>query len=212
MASIKHVGTHNNKKVVVLFRKTPSEDHMALVVYSDSMPSLIHDAVMEAVNSDVGQQEENLAEALQRKTMPDGRIALQVLHGEGYIKKVQTNQVIMTPNAKSSVRLDELNDVIDKLKQGGEAADKMRELDQNAGMVSPEPRGRDVGEPMIAERQTTAPSEGLSDENLANDLLNQAKGFEDEAARLKEQAYELNPDLKPRRGRPAKKTVADAQA
>jgi len=54
--SVKHVGTHNNKKIVVLFRQTPNEDHMALVVYSDSMPSLIHDAVMECVSSDVGQQ------------------------------------------------------------------------------------------------------------------------------------------------------------
>ena len=45
-----------------------------------------------------------------------------------------------------------------------------------------------------------------------NNLLNQAKGYEDEAAKLREQAYDLNPDLKPRRGRPAKKTVADASA
>ena len=209
MAQLKHVGTHNNKKCVILFRKTPGEDHMALVVYSDSMPSLVHDAVMEAVNSDVGQQEENLAEALQRKTMPDGRIALQVLHGEGYIKKVQTNQVIMTPNAKSSVRLDELNNIIDKLKDGGEAADKLKELDQNAGMVSPQPRGRDVGEPQVAESN---PGQALNDEALANNLLTQAKGYEDEAAKLREQAYYLNPDLKPKRGRPAKKTVADASA
>ena len=209
MAQLKHVGTHNNKKCVVLFRKTPGEDHMALVVYSDQMPSLVHDAVMEAVNSDVGQQEENLAEALQRKTMPDGRIALQVLHAEGYIKKVQTNQVIMTPNAKSNVRLDELNSIIDRLKEGGDAAAELKELDQNAGMVSPQPRGRDVGEPQIAEQTQT---QTLDDSTLANNLLNQAKGYEDEAAKLREQAYDLNPDLKPRRGRPAKKTVADASA
>lgn len=209
MAQLKHVGTHNNKKCVVLFRQTPGEDHMALVVYSDQMPSLVHDAVMEAVNSDVGQQEENLAEALQRKTMPDGRIALQVLHAEGYIKKVQTNQVIMTPNAKSNVRLDELNSIINRLQEGGEAAAELRELDQNAGMVSPQPRGRDVGEPQIAEQTQT---QTLDDTALANNLLNQAKGYEDEAAKLREQAYDLNPDLKPRRGRPAKKTVADASA
>mgnify|MGYP001203457793 CR=1 FL=1 len=210
MAQLKHVGTHNQKKCVILFRKTPGEDHMALVVYSDSMPSIVHDAVMEAVNSDVGQQEENLAEALQRKTMPDGRIALQVLHAEGYIKKVQCNQVIMTPNAKSSVRLDELNGIIDKLKDGGEAAAQLKELDQNAGMVSPQPRGRDVGEPKVAERTPTG--NALNDEALANNLLTQAKGYEDEAAKLREQAYDMSPDLKPKRGRPAKKTVADASA
>jgi len=211
-SSMKHVGTHNNKKVVVLFRQTPNEDHMALVTYSDSMPSLIHDAVMETVQSDVGQQAENLADALQRKTMPDGRIALTVLHQEGYIKKVQTNQVIMTPNAKSTVRLDELNDVVNKLKAGGEAAEKMRELDRNAGMVSPAPRGRDVGEPSNVAPAQSSSQAPLDDSQLADNLLNQAKGFEDEAIKLREQAYELNPDLRPRRGRPSKKTTSDATA
>ncbi|MBR20489.1 MAG: hypothetical protein CMA64_10165 [Euryarchaeota archaeon] len=208
--SVKHVGTHNGKKIVVLFRQTPNEDHMALVVYSDSMPSIVHDAVMESVQSDVGQQAENLADALQRKTMPDGRVALTVLHQEGYIKKVQTNQVIMTPNAKSTVRLDELNDVVNKLKAGGEAADKMRELDQNAGMVSPQPRGRDVGEPSNV--PSASNNQALDDSQLADSLLNQAKGFEDEAVKLREQAYDLNPDLRPRRGRPSKKTTSDATA
>jgi hypothetical protein len=184
---------------------------MALVVYSDSMPSLIHDAVMECVQSDIGQQADNFADALQRKTMTDGRVALTVLHQEGFIKKVQTNQVIMTPNAKSTVRLDELNDVVNKLKAGGEAADRMRELDENAGMVSPKPRGRDVGEPNIA--PVIPPQDSaLGDEGLADNLLNQAKGFEDEATKLREQAYDLNPELRPRRGRPAKKTTADAKA
>lgn len=212
-SSIKHTGTHNGKKVVVLFRQTPNEDHMALVVYSDSMPSLVHDSVMECVQSDSGQQAENLADALQRKTMPDGRIALTTLHQEGYIKKVQTAQVIMTPNAKSTVRLDELNTVINKLKEGGEAAERMREIDENRGMVSPPPRGRDVGEPSNVPSATANPSSSVkTDESLADDLLTQAKGFEDEASRLKEQAYDLNPDLRPRRGRPAKKTTADVKA
>ena len=86
-SNIKHIGTHNNKKICVLFRQTPNEDHMALVVYSDSMPSLVHDAVMEVVQSPSGQEADNLADALQRKTMPDGRVALTVLHQEGFIKK-----------------------------------------------------------------------------------------------------------------------------
>ena len=207
---MKHTGTHNNKKIVVLFRQTPNEDHMALVVYSDQMPGTLHDAVMECVQSDVGQQADNLADALQRKTMVDGRIALTVLHQEGYIKKVQTSQVLMRPNAKSTVRLDELNKVVEGLKAGGEAADKMRELEEGRGMVMPESRGRDVGEPNIANVMPT--DAALGDSVIAENLLNQAKGFEDEASKLREQAYDLNPDLKPRRGRPAKKTTADVKA
>jgi len=210
--NLKHVGTHNNKKVVVLFRQTPNEDHMALVAYSESLPSTVHDAVMECVSSDVGQQAENLADALQRKTMPDGRIALTALHQEGFIKKVQTNQVIMKPNAKSTVRLDELNEVVNKLKEGGEAAQKMREIDAGAGMVSPPVGGRDVGEPSNVPPATASTGTALDDNSIAEGLLNQAKGFEDEAVKLREQAYNLNPDLRPRRGRPAKKTATDVTA
>ena len=112
---------------------------------------------------------------------------------------------------KQQERLDELNDVVNKLKEGGEAAERMRELDQNAGMVSPAPRGRDVGEPNIP--PVAPPTDGLLDDNgLADNLLNQAKGFEDEAVKLREQAYDLNPELRPRRGRPAKKTTSDVKA
>ena len=43
---IKHVGRHNNQKIVILFRKVPGEDHMALVTYSDLLPRMYHDEVM----------------------------------------------------------------------------------------------------------------------------------------------------------------------
>ena len=131
---------------------------------------------------------------------------------EGFIKKVQTNQVIMKPNAKSTVRLDELNEVVNKLKEGGEAAQKMREIDAGAGMVSPPVGGRDVGEPSNVPPATASTGTALDDNSIAEGLLNQAKGFEDEAVKLREQAYNLNPDLRPRRGRPAKKTATDVTA
>ena len=56
------------------------------------------------------------------------------------------------------------------------------------------------------EAPASAQADGvLDDKALADQKLAQAKGFETEAARLREEAYELAPDLKPRRGRPAKK-------
>ena len=36
MSITKHVGKHNNKKIVVLWRQVPNENHMALVTYSDT--------------------------------------------------------------------------------------------------------------------------------------------------------------------------------
>jgi ribosomal protein S19E (S16A) len=53
--------------------------------------------------------------------MSDGRNCLDVLHKEGMIKKVPTNQVIVTPTGKSNVRLDELNKILKEMEQGESA-------------------------------------------------------------------------------------------
>ena len=36
---IKHVGRHNNKRVVIAYRQVPDEDHMCLVIYSETLRS-----------------------------------------------------------------------------------------------------------------------------------------------------------------------------
>ena len=109
---IKHIGKHNDKKVVLLYRKVPGEDHMCLLVYSDLLPRLVHDEIMKSLESAPGQQADNFAEALFRVSMADGRNALEVLHREGFMKKVPTSQVIMAPTANAKIRLDELNDLL----------------------------------------------------------------------------------------------------
>ena len=57
---IKHVGKHNNKRIVVLWRQVPNEDHMALVAYSDTLPRMIHDELMRVLESPVGQNSKDL--------------------------------------------------------------------------------------------------------------------------------------------------------
>jgi len=44
----------------------------------------------------------------------------------------------------------------------------------------------------------------LSDADLAAQRIAQASSLEQEAKRLRNEAYEFNPDLKPKRGRPKK--------
>lgn len=180
---IKHVGKHNNKKVIVLFRKVPSEEHMCLVVYSEQLPSRIHDDIAKVLESPVGQQAENFADALDRNVGTDGNNLLHTLHRERFIKKVQANQVIMVPNAKSSVRLDELNEIIDKLADGGKAAEKLAELDAQSGLRDP--------------AKALKPAEVLDDATLAQNLLTQATSMMEEAKKLQEEAYSLSPALKP---------------
>ena len=146
---IKHVGKHNNKKIVLLWRKVPNEDHMALVLYTETLPRLIHDEVMKQLESPIGQNAKDFSDVLFRTIMADGRNCLEVIHREGFIKKVPTSQILITPTMKSSVRLDELNGILDEMDKGDEALKRLADIDKEAGMV---PRkkvreGREVGMP-----------------------------------------------------------------
>ena len=191
---IKHVGKHNNRKVVILYRTVPGEDHMCLVTYSDVMPRVIHDSVMSCLESEVGQQAKEFADALFRQTMGDGRNALNTLHAEGMIKKVPTNQVIVTANAQSTVRLDELNDILKKMEGGQEAVKKMAELDNNAGIKGTKRQPKDVGEPDLV---NTASTDGvLSDEQIAQGLKDQAAKMKADAANLLAEAKRLEQEAK----------------
>lgn len=206
----KHVGKHNDRKVVILFREVPDEGHMCLVVYSDVLPRLIHDELMRAVESEAGQAAKEISEVLHRTVMADGRALLTVLHKEGMIKKIPTSQVLVTPNAKSNVRLDELNSILNEMAKGEEAIRRLSEIDANRGMGSKTRRAepREVGMP--ANSRANAQVEGnlsaeqfvtgvLSDADLAKQRLDQAAAMKRnaeamlaEAARLESEAQQLN--------------------
>ena len=63
MAFLKHVGKHGDRKVCILFRQVPGEDHMALVIYPEVLPAHWQDSIQKALESDVAQQSEELADA-----------------------------------------------------------------------------------------------------------------------------------------------------
>ena len=212
---LKHVGRHGEKKVVVAYNTVPGEDHMALVIYSDSLPSMLHDEVMKVIESPAGQTAKSLADALFRNIMPDGNNTLGALHKGGFLKKVQTKQVILKPNAKSSVRLDELNEILKKMEGSAEAAKKLADIDAGRGYADPSKNvSRDVGEPVKAEAAVNT-NGVLTDADLANQRLDQATKMElqaktllAEAKRLKEEASSLAPKTKAKNVRATKKTAA----
>ena len=161
---------------------------MALVIYPDSMPNHIHDDIMKALESDSGQQAKEFSDYLFRYTLQDGSNALHTLHAESMIKKVPTNQVIITPNAKSTVRLDELNTILDKMAMGEEAIDEMANLDANRGMrTGNRAEGREVGVPNSSRSQAAqvdssiSINDVLSDEQLATQRRAQAVKMQAEA-------------------------------
>ena len=135
MTFFKHVGVANNKKVIIIQRQLAGDDaHMAAVLYSDILPSRYHDDVMAVLESYEGQQAYEFRDILQRRMMADGNNMLQALSSENYIKRVAQNAVIVKPNSKSSIRLDELNKLLNEAGRGDAAVKKLDEMDAQLGM------------------------------------------------------------------------------
>jgi hypothetical protein len=226
MSFLRHVGKIGDRKVAIVFREVPNEAHMCLVVFTDTLNRHIHDPMMKCIESDIGQSSQNLADALNRTHTQDGKYILQVLHGQGMLKKVQTETVVVTPNASTRIKLSELNKILDEMEQGEAAVKRLAEIDGNRGMQSTESLAknmRDRSTPPVIE----AADGLLSDNLLAKNLRNQASKMEAEAKllltesqRLQQEASSLDgiavqyasTDATPvakKRGRPAKvKTLA----
>ena len=209
MQFMKHIGRHGDRKVAVLFREVPREDHMCLVIYPDTLPAPWEAAIMKVLESDPGQQAENFADALHRSLLPDGRVILETLHRENMIKKIRTADVTITPRPDSHIRLDELNKMLNEMKQGEEAIKRMAENDAAQGLVDPSvKRAAEAAFKNRQTQQTQPPMQqpvqandgALSDRALAQNMLNQAmrmeaeaKGLIAEAARMKKEAERMDP-------------------
>jgi uncharacterized protein YoxC len=202
MAFLRHIGKHGDRKVAVVFREVPGEPHMALVVYTEVLGQNIHDPLMACIESDIGQNSEDLALALNRTHAKDGTIILQKLHAEGMLKKIRTELVVMTPQPNVQIKLDELNKILDEMKQGEEAVRKLTEMDQSMGMQDPlqvarRLRGNQRPAPAGSDAELNA---ALDDTGIANNLRQQAermdreaKGLMAEAQRLMKEANTLDP-------------------
>lgn len=201
MSFLRHVGKHGDRKVAVVFREIPGEPHMALVTYTELLNQNIHDPMMRCIESDIGQNSENLADALNRSYTKDGRFILQVLHSEGQLKKVNTETIVMTPQPNVRIKLNELNAILDEMQKGEDATKKLAELDKSLGMQNP----GDVARRMRGNTDTPASpvsssSDALSDDVIAQRLRDQAnkmtieaRGLMAEAERLMKEASQMEP-------------------
>jgi hypothetical protein len=135
MSFFKHVGSANNKKVIIVQRQLPGEEsHMAAILYSDILPTRYHDDVMKVLESEEGQSAYEFKDVLQRRMMANGENMLQALSGENYIKRVAQNAVTVKPNSKSTIRLDELVKLLNEAGKGESAVKKLDEMDRQLGM------------------------------------------------------------------------------
>jgi len=135
MSFFKHVGMANGKKVIIIQRQLNGDDsHMAAVIYSDILPSRYHDDVMAVLESTEGQASWEFKDILQRRMSSNGENMLQALSSENYIKRVAQSAILVKPNSKSSIRLDELNKILNEAGRGEPAVRKLAEMDAQLGM------------------------------------------------------------------------------
>jgi len=219
---IKHIGKIGDRKVAVIFRQVPGDDHMCLVVYTETLNRNVHDPMMTAIESPQGQEAVNLGDALNRAYTQDGKVILQMLHAEGMMKKAQTAQIIMTPtpNVKSHIRLNELNALLNEMEKGEEAVKRLAEIDASRGLQDPKDVARRVREgerkAEVKQKPLVAESTGLiGDNQFATNLREQAirmaseaKGLMAEADRLIREANQLDPAPQPaKKARATKATL-----
>tara|TARA_B110000503_G_C7127053_1_gene405114 strand:- start:828 stop:1427 length:600 start_codon:yes stop_codon:yes gene_type:complete len=190
MTNIKHVGrlTTNKRKVVVAYRVIPNDPDHCLVVHTESLDADQHDSLMKLLDSTTGQEENELATAMGRTRLPDGRIMLAAFHTQGKLNKVPTNLVEMTPNMQSTINLAELNQIIAKQK-GVTVAD----LAISNGAAKPAATTSSMA---AMDEVVTTTDNILDDATLAKNLRSQADAMFKEAQRLRSEAEELAPTAK----------------
>ena len=116
----KHIGelADGGAKVVIVYRTVPGEADNCLVVGTKFLPDMYHNALMKAVESEGGQDAEELADFLGRQTFPDGTNMLAMMHNDNYIKKFKTNEIMVTfgNTADGRILLNKLNEMVAKEK------------------------------------------------------------------------------------------------
>jgi len=202
---IKHVGVNGQgKKCVVVFRELPGDADSALIIPTESLPTLYHDDLISAIENVNCQSSMEPSEYLFRQSFHDGANMLNTLHQKGWMVKVSAKSVMMTPRPGVSINLVDLNRELTQIKR-----------EQNATGT----RSTDV----TSNSQAATPPGVITDETLAAKYRSQANGFEVEARKLREEAEKLDPkgavavapvnpiqsttatsEIKRGRGRPAK--------
>lgn len=199
----KHVGTHRNKKVVIVQRQIPTEEHMCSVIYTEIIPSKYHDDIMQVLESPEGQAENDFWKVLRRRTSYDGVPLLDAIAREGFLKKAATNEVIVRPNSSSNVRLDELNQILEQVGRGDHARKELERLENESGYKNPEQTRQTVQEsaPVPKTNDGVLDDSALAKINIeqAENMKAQASQLEAEAQRLMNEAYELDPSLAPQK-------------
>lgn len=184
---MKHVGKmkNNSARVVAVYRTLPNDPNNCLVVGTQGLNDSYHDSLMSLIESDAGQQVNELADILAVRKFPDGSNMLQYLHVNGHLKKVPTTMVLMTPNTQTQIPLNELNELI--AKQKGISVEDLAvkaEVQETENVAKPTEVSKE-SKTTIEETFKLTPAE----------MRSRADQLFKEASRLRKEADSLDPPL-----------------
>lgn len=184
---MKHVGKmkNNGARVVIAYRTLPGDASSALVIGTNALGEYYHDDLMSVVESDSGQQSNEISDLLAVRKFRDGSNMLAWLHTNGHLKKVPTNLVLVTPDLQTSIQLDELNQLIAEQK-----GLKVDDLAVTEGTDT-------VEEIATAHEVKSTPEKTVTMESMSPaEMRSRADALYKEAAKLRKAADELDPPKK----------------
>lgn len=193
---MKHVGKmkNNSARVAVVYRTLPGESNNALVVGTNGLPDAYHDSLMSLIESDSGQQANELADILAARRFPDGEVMLSWLHARGQLKKVPTHLVLMTPSTQTQIQLDELNKLIAEQK-----GVKVEDLAIQEASTEEAKSTRTAEEIIVTDEVMSSANQSISMPEkavTASDLRSMADKLFKEAQALRKKADEIEPPVK----------------
>lgn len=180
---MKHIGKmkNNSARLAIAYRTIPGDPHSALVIGTQGLGDSYHDTLMSLIESDMGQQANELADILAVRKFPDGSVMLGYLHANGHLKKIPTNMILMTPDTQTQIPLDELNRLI--ADQKGISLDELAVKDENGQSVKKNTKKVEVTEDPNKKTFELTPAE----------MRARADSLYQEANRLRKEADALDP-------------------
>jgi len=202
---MKHVGKmkNNGAKVAIAYRTLPGDPLSALVIGTGNLGAAYHDSLMRILEEEGTQTAWELADILAVRNFPDGSNMLTWLHTRGFLKKVATSGVMVTPTPQTSVQLDELNMLI--AEQKGVSIDDLAVKEDKQHKKTSRPKDDVTKTSSVSVNEDGSETEitevaqivDVADEPVtATQLRSKADKLFKEAQSLRRQADELDPPKK----------------
>jgi len=206
MAMLKHVGKVGEKPCVVLFKKVPLNEtgtefdtENCLVIETGGLGPQQHDALMDVVQSSEGQSAHEISQVLNRRQFPDGTNMLSELHYSKKISKVPVALVKLSPAPNQDVPLADVNAELYKIQHGtnppGKTEVNPASIDTLAETIDSTTLTEDASPPDAIAKNLIAQADLIE-----SDIERTVSEMKADAESKRAQAYELAPDLKPKRG------------